>query len=285
MHSSTLPSLSLMLCGALLGCVSGDGEVLYTDDAAGLDVGGDAIFPTEDAGDDADAPCATANFKMTETQVVFTVPATVRYAHIKAWGAGGNGEGQCAKDGGLGGFSEGVFSVKPGDPLIIIVGKRGRAGMTGEDRARFGFGDWGGGGLSGVFSSSTLITDKDGAKALIIAGGGGSAGAPGCNPGGTGNHADAGGMTTMAGGAGADSVNGGAGGFHGGSGGAKGKASLGGTGYVAAAALESRMLASERATGAPPRTDDADYDGVAGKEESSGLVVIRFTCGRPVLTK
>lgn len=268
----------------LLGCgVSGGAEEQATPTDAAV---GDSMFPLEDAtgkDGDADAACGSATFKVTETQVVFNVPADVRYMHVKAWGAGGNGEGQCALDGGLGGFSEGVFGVKPGDPLIIIVGKRGRAGMTGEDRFRYGFGDWGGGGLSGVFATSVPITEADAAKALLVAGGGGSAGAPGCNPGGTGNHPDAGGQPAMQGGSGADSINGGAGGYRGGKGGLKGKASFGGSGYVSPTALDSRILHVERATGAPPRTDDPDYDSTAGREEQSGLVVIHFTCGPPVL--
>jgi len=281
-HAMTLAAI------AITGCANGGVEDTEgPSDASGDGAHSDSIFPMEDTADaaEADTPCGSATFKVTETQVVFNVPSDVRYMHVKLWGAGGNGEGQCtgSSDGGLGGFSEGVFAVKPGDPLIIIVGKRGRSGMTGEDRFRFGFGDWGGGGLSGVFSGPDPIADKDASKAFIIAGGGGSAGAPGCNPGGTGNHPDAGGMTTMQGGAGADSINGGAGGYKGGLGGPKGKPSSGGTGYVSPTALDSRMLHSERMTGTPPKMDDPDYDGLAGKEEQSGLVVIHFSCGKPVL--
>ncbi len=256
-----------------------DGRCAQTD-ASSFDVS------PSDVSDAADVACPSVTFPMTETQVAFAVPDNVRYMHVKAWGAGGNDEGQCGKlDGGLGGFTEAVFEVKPGDPLIVIVGKRGRAGVTGEERARFGFGEWGGGGLSGVFMGRDLITDKDQAKALVIAGGGGSAGAPGCHPGGTGNHPTAGGMPTMQGGTGADEINGGAGGYFGGKGGAKGQASKGGTGYVRNVepmkALDSRMLYVEALAPKPPRADDPDYDGTAGTPELSGLVVIRFTCGRP----
>lgn len=244
------------------------------------------VFDTGPIGDaPTDAPCAIQTFPMTETQVTFAVPAGVKFMHVKAWGAGGNGEGQCTPkpDGGVGGYSEAVFEVKPGDPLIVIVGKRGRSGVTGEDRARFGFGEWGGGGLSGVFTASALITDTDRDKALIIAGGGGSAGAPGCNPGGTGNSSTAGGMPTMKGGVGADGVNGGAGGYAGGSGGAKGLASKGGTGFVAASALDKKMLSVAASSTTAPNSTDPDYADNAGLEEMSGRVVIRFLCDRPVI--
>jgi len=275
-------------------CGSSDGgamdlppcEGLACEDASSLDVSSFEVS-VSDTGP-ADVSCPSVTFPLTETQVAFSVPSNVRYMHVKAWGAGGNDEGQCGKlDGGLGGFSEAVFEVRPGDPLIVIVGKRGRAGISGEERARFGFGEWGGGGLSGVFMGRDLITATDQAKALVIAGGGGSAGAPGCHPGGTGNHPKAGGMPTMQGGLGADDINSGAGGYFGGKGGARGMEGMGGTGYVRnvepTKALDSRMLFVEPLAPKPPRADDPDYDGTAGTPELSGLVVIRFTCGRPEL--
>jgi hypothetical protein len=205
--------------------------------------------------------------------------------HVKAWGAGGNAEAECGggDDGGLGGFSEAVFEVTPGTPLIVIVGKRGRSGITGEDIVRFGFGAWGGGGLSGVFRGPELINEYDKDKALLIAGGGGSAGAPGCDPGGTGNHPDSGGMPTMMGSMGADEVTGGGGGYEGGTGGERGRAGMGGSGYVDPSALDSRMAYGEPGSGTPPRTDDPDYEAPAATGEQSGLVVIHFTCEEPEL--
>lgn len=211
------------------------------------------------------------------------MPQLARYMHVKAWGAGGNQEGQCGsqEDAGIGGYSEAAFEVLPGADLIIIVGKRGKAGLAGEEIMRFGFGNWGGGGLSGVFRGPTTITDQDCSKALIIAGGGGSAGAPGCHPGGTGNHPAAGGEPTMQGGAGADGINGGGGGCVGGSGGAKGEAGKGGAGFVDPSALKSVMLHSDPGSGAPPKTTDPDYDGKAGTAEQSGRVVLHFVCSVP----
>ncbi len=273
-------------CTTTSECASGatcvDGRCTR-EDASSFDV---STFDVADAVDAAETPCPSFTFPLTETQVTFSVPSGVRFMHVKAWGAGGNDEGQCGAgklDGGLGGFTEAVFEVKAGDPLIVIVGKRGRAGIMGEERARFGFGDWGGGGLSGVFASSALITENDRSKALIIAGGGGGASAPECHPGGTGNHPMAGGMPTMSGGVGADDVNGGAGGYAGGKGGARRVGGLGGTGYVASSALDQRMLHVEPLAPLPPRADDPDYADKAGTPEMSGRIVIRFSCGRPEL--
>jgi hypothetical protein len=81
----------------------------------------------------------------------------------------------------------------------------------------------------------------------------------------------------MLGGHGADDVNSGGGGLEGGVGGLKGEAAMGGTGHVSGAEW-STMLHSEPGSEAPPRTDDPDYDGVAGTEEQPGLVVIHFSC-------
>jgi len=131
-----------------------------------------------------------------------------------------------------------------------------------------------------VFLGADLIDETSTDRALIIAGGGGSAGAPGCHPGGTGNHPTAGGQPTMLGGHGADDINGGGGGLAGGLGGLKGEAGIGGTGHVSGAEW-STMLYSEPGSEAPPRTDDPDYDGVAGAGEQPGLVVIHFSCTPP----
>ncbi|MFH2005588.1 MAG: hypothetical protein ABI333_03265 [bacterium] len=265
---------------------SPDGEcVPGAVDAGGIDA---MIFPPSDAQAPDGSICAEAIFPVSETEESFVVPPNARYMHVKLWGAGGNGEAGCAygNNGGLGGYSEGVFEVTPGDPLIVIVGKRGRAGMTGEERTRFGFGDWGGGGLSGVFHGPDTITEVDWDRALIIAGGGGSAGAVAgateCIPGGPGNHPSAGGMPTMQGGPGEDDINGGAGGYRGGPGGARGECGMGGTGHVdEVLAFDWKMEHAEQGNFPPPNITDEDYDGVAGYTEQSGLVVIRFVCTLP----
>jgi hypothetical protein len=237
--------------------------------------------------EDEDGYCIELDRTFSETQELFTIPAGVRYMHVKAWGAGGNEEhlpGTCpgiVDDGGLGGYSEAVFEVSPGTDLIFIVGKLGRAGVSEEDRIRFGFGNWGGGGLTGVFLGPTLINETDLSTALIIAGGGGGSGGDCANPAGTGNSAESGGQPTMQGGAGADDVNGGGGGYHGGTGGERGGPGMGGEGFVAESAIESIMKHSEPGAGVPPDTDDEDYDGTAGSYEQNGLLIIRFVCTVP----
>jgi len=262
-------------------CENGACMASGSDGSGGEDPGLGPIGGSTGEGGSAES-CGNATFELTETQEVFYVPESVSYMHVKAWGAGANGEGQCSfDDSGLGGFTEAVFPVTPGMPLIVIVGQRGRAGMEGEDYIKFGFGDWGGGGLSGVFLGPELIDETSSDRALIIAGGGGSAGAPGCHPGGTGNHPDAGGRTTMLGGPGADEINGGGGGLEGGLGGAKGEGALGGTGFVAEGAEWSEMLYSEPGSEFPPRTDDPDYTDDAGQGETAGRVVIHFSCAPP----
>ncbi len=283
---------ALPLCLGLLHCAGegpkwGTGQdwwVPNKDGAASRDgAARDGAMSRDGYKADKSAVCAKATHKLTETQESFKAPKGARYMHVKAWGAGGNGEGQCtpATDGGIGGYSEAVFKVTAGTEYVIIVGKRGRAGLTGEQRMRFGFGDWGGGGLTGVFRGPKPIAASDWSKALIIAGGGGGASAPGCNPGGTGNHKSAGGMGTMQGGKGADGVNGGAGGYRGGKGGAKRKGGSGGSGHVASGALKSRILYAQPKAAVPPNATDSDYDGKAGKEEASGRLVLKFVCSVP----
>jgi hypothetical protein len=243
----------------------------------------DGMTGTDDAGEDGTV-CGTASFDLSETQELLTVPSNVSYMHVKAWGAGGNGEGQCpVEDGGIGGYSEAVFQVLPGTNLIVIVGQRGKAGMTGEQLFKFGFGQWGGGGLSGVFSGTDPIDESSNARALVIAGGGGGASAPGCHPAGTGNHPSAGGQTTMQGSSGTDDVNSGGGGYLGGTGGGHLEGGKGGTGFVAPSAIDSKMEYVEPESVKPPNTDDPDYDGIAGGVEKNGRVVIHFSCTGPVI--
>lgn len=235
---------------------------------------------------DASFECDSITFPVTETQESFVVPDRVRYMHIKAWGAGGNGEGYCApgqadSEGGLGGYTEGIFEAEPGQELLIMVGKRGRAGTSGEDPMRFGFGGWGGGGLTGVFAGGDLVHPDDNSRALLIAGGGGSAGLGSCDPGGTGNAPSSGGATTMQGALGDEEINGGGGGYVGGRGGQGGGAGAGGMGFVSNEALESRLLSAQPGAGAPPNTADSDYADHAGATEQSGRLVIHFSCDRP----
>jgi hypothetical protein len=291
------PCVLVVAAGLLVGCSSETSGSIAgttttgqsTDSTTTTDLDLDASFP--DSNDDGSVECAPQDFPLSETQELLLVPADALFMQVKAWGAGGNGEGQCTApqdDAGLGGFSGAVFAVglnqeiKPNDPLLVIVGQRGRAGLSNEDVVRFGFGHWGGGGLSGVFRGPDLVSATDQAKALIVAGGGGGASAPGCMPAGTGNHPNAGGMgNTMAGGPGADDVNGGAGGYEGGLGGAHVQPGKGGTGFIHASATDAVMLFSEPGTAAPPKTNDVDYAAGVGGDEQPGRVVIHFTCSEP----
>jgi hypothetical protein len=240
---------------------------------------------------DGGVPRLDISVLLTDTREVFTVPDGVGFMHVKAWGAGGNGELGCADDGtepngGVGGFSEAVFEVTPGEPLIVLVGWRAHLHTTEAEILRYGFPAPGGGGLSGLFSGSDPVMPNDDGRnrAMIIAGGGGSAGAPGCVPGGSGNHRYAGGQTTMRGSRGVDDINGGGGGHEGGRGGEAGEAGRGGKGWVSGDALDSVMEAVEPMDSDnpeeyidPPRMDDPDWGDGAARGEHNGRVVIHFS--------
>lgn len=288
------------VCATVADCARGDrcvaGRCMPTgSDGGGSDSGprpdSGPLPPPVDAGDfDGAFPCGELTFPLTATEESFRVPANVRYMHVKAWGAGGNDERACGTtpDGGTGGFTEAVFAVGSGTSipadteLVVIVGQRGRAGTTGEDLFRFGFGAWGGGGLTGVFRGPSPIAETDQDRALVVAGGGGSASGPDCSAGIPGNYPGAGGAGSMLGDLpSGSSPLGGAGGYEGGTVGARNVPSNGGTGFVSAEATDSLMLHSEPGTNAPPRTDDPDYDGMAGTSELSGLMVIRYLCEAP----
>lgn len=301
--------VGVALAGLLTGC-SGDGNDTGTPagTATGTSSGTASGTTTTDIDFDASTPdggdggeiCQPVDYPLSETQVDLPVPVNAHFMQVKAWGAGGNGEGQCTfpdDDAGLGGFSGANFRVcddgceiTPGSHLVVIVGQRGRAGLPPEDDVvRFGFGVWGGGGLSGIFHGPDLITETDRDKAIIIAGGGGGATAPGCDPAGTGNHPTAAGghPNTMIGGQGDENINGGGGGYEGGAGGSNGPGK-GGTGFIhSAAEAGSVMVYSEPGSRLAPRWDDPDYyfdpatDAGAGTDEQAGRLVVHFTCDTP----
>ena len=293
-------ALSLALCAACSTNHSGNPAP-----DLGVDASAGPAWDRPDSGpggsgepvEEGEYDCGEQLFELTESQESFEVPAEVRYMKVKAWGAGGNGQGapncpgcECQYyDGGLGGYSEAIFEVDPGAMLSVVVGQRGRSGTTNESPFRFGFGAHGGGGLTGVFTGDTEVAESGNDRALIIAGGGGSAGWEVCRPGGTGNHPDAGGQPTMHGQFGVnsdgdrDGFNGGGGGYHGGDGGGWAKPGKGGTGFIIDSAFEPVMEWSERGAITPPRTDDPHYDPVElpGSTERPGLLVVMFTCEYP----
>ena len=82
----------------------------------------------------------------------------------------------------------------------------------------------------------------------------------------------------------ADGKNGGGGGYSGGTGGVGDGAANGGKGFVSNITLDSpnySIYAADLGDVDPPKNGDPDWDGVAGKSESQGLVVIHFRCTRP----
>ena len=301
-------------CNGPDGCPAGsvcrgDRCVPAADDGGGGDV--DVIDGEEDGADDhgfppdvldspdvaPDAICATFDFPFSVTPEVLQIPANVRYMHVKAWGAGGNEEhlpATCGfEDGGMGGYSEAIFNVLPGTDLApgtfltVVVGQLGRAGTSDAELFRVGFSSQGGGGLSGVFLGNTPLTETDAARALIIAGGGGSAaGVTPCISGGYGNAAGSGGMPTMRGGVGVEIVTGGGGGHSGGPGAERHMSGTGGSGYVRTDLLDDpahQRIEASGTVGVPPHTTDPDYDldASAGGAESNGRVVIHLTCEPP----
>jgi hypothetical protein len=250
-----------------------------------------------DANVDAAASCETSEHIFTETAETFVVPQDVRYMIIKAWGAGANEEEQCpgyTGKGGPGGYTAVVLDVSPGATLVtagatlsVVVGRRVGQNETPDEIARRGFAASGGGGLSGVFTGGFPLSASGYDRAVVIAGGGGSAGSQNpstCTMGLPGNHPQAGGMNDMQGGAGEhDNLNGGGGGYRGGQGGEWGQPGTGGTEHVPnhSDLLDSRIAYQNVGQWTPPMTSDLDYDGTAASSQARGLVVIRFVCDPP----
>ena len=121
MHARSLLPALLLLAGLGSGCDAGPsprGACATTDEC---DPGQRCIAsrcmddpgPVEDAGTppvvrdagprpdvgppatDGAVPCGESTFEVTETMESVIVPNGVRYMHLKVWGSGGNGEGQC----------------------------------------------------------------------------------------------------------------------------------------------------------------------------------------------
>ncbi len=151
-------------------------------------------------------------YTYTGAEESWTVPEGVTEIKIKSWGAGGASSYINGVDGGggSGGYTEGRFSVTPGQQLIIAVGGGGEHGSHDWNG---GNGGWpgggfgtiaengkasgGGGGYSGVFLGSHSQSN-----ALIIAGAGGGAGAYSFGGAGGGETGNAGGNVWNSGNAG-----------------------------------------------------------------------------------
>ena len=135
------------------------------------------------------ATTGKCEFAYTGSDINWTVPAGVSSIDVKAWGAGGGRYHRtsmsAAASGGGGGSAFGTLSVTPGEVLTIVAGHGGSYGYSGHQATVYGGGavathgsGANGGGLSGIFTGSSILTfDSAGqSRALVVAGGGGGAG-------------------------------------------------------------------------------------------------------------
>lgn len=238
-----------------------------------------ASLTTADEGGTEAVICAVEQFQFTGTEEELQLPPTVRFLHAKAWGAGGNRddnpcEGGAFGAGGVGGYAEAIFPVAGGETLKVVVGEYGNVGNR-KTQGDVGFGGGRGGGLSGVFEGAPALLETEQDRAWLVAGGGGAAGSSSCVDGVPGNHPNAGGQDTMRG----EAANGagGGGGYQGGSASAS-QGSRGGTGFIAAHAIEQTLAWAELGDATPPNSDDPDYAENAGTEENNGHVVVYVYC-------
>jgi hypothetical protein len=223
-------------------------------------------------------------FTYTGADQYITVPTGITAMEVHCWGAGA-----CKtfdRPGGVGGYTWGQFTVSAGTQFAIMVGK---AGLFADDfTGTYGFaGSGGAGGMSGIFTGTSVILKTDAARALLVAGGGGAGAYVGAGlsaaAGGNGNDAgSAGGQADFLGApdhTGSATVGGG--GYNGGNyiSGA-GKA---GTGFKHASATFGAIVATARtATVSPgqllvvPGASVAYYQDSAGSPNRPGLVVVRW---------
>ena len=120
---------------------------------------------------------SSTGFTVTGGLQTFTVPAGVTSVEIKCWGASGSTQN--------GGFSTGNLSTSGGTQYAVVVGEQ-TADPNSNTYSNTPYGGGGrgynitsAGGLSGVFTGTGAITftsTTDQARAIIIAGGGGSRG-------------------------------------------------------------------------------------------------------------
>ncbi|MDB4767639.1 gliding motility-associated C-terminal domain-containing protein, partial [Flavobacteriaceae bacterium] len=132
-------------------------------------------------------------FNYTGSDQLFTIPENAEKIKVFSWGAGGGmGYYDGEYSGGAGGYSEGLFSVNPGDTFTVVVGQGGIGSTVKNDDDDFGiagaatYGGGGagtagdasgasGGGLSGLFTGNQKMTFNlaGQSRSVIIAGGGG----------------------------------------------------------------------------------------------------------------
>lgn len=231
------------------------------------------------------------------TEETVVIPPDVTEIEIHAWGAGAGI--MLGYPGGCGGYSWGRMAVTEGQQYTAVVGQAGVYALPGP---AFGHGGTagtnvdGGGGLTGLFTGTSLVTATDTARALVVAGGGGGVSTnpvkPSSEPvnaGGNGNDlgSSGGGTDGMAGIPGQPGVGnlpgytaGGGGGYVGG--GYFGGAARGGTGFTKTGVITAGdVLATPRIAPVtygmqltvPGNTSPYYQDG-AGKPGAHGLLVI-----------
>ena len=274
------------------------------------------------------APITIATYSYTGADQSFTVPTGFNnfIAYLWGAGAGGGGHGPGGR-GGVGGYTTGTVTAPAGTQYAIVVGKGGetRGGGAGPAGSAYGFpGNAGGsgfggqgGGLTGIFTGATSVTNSspNQARAVLIAGGGGggaydtptapggpgggSSGVNGSNatptPGTGGTQSSAGGgpnpASIMQGGTanGGDGGGGGGGGggyYGGGAGsGESGGAGGGGSGYIGHASVSNgTTTAAVINSTLPPQSGSSYYSagiGIPATIDSNGAVAGH---GRIVIT-
>jgi hypothetical protein len=169
----------------------------------------------------------TVTFNYTGDVQIFTVPEHVYELTVNAFGAQGGTGGSANNPGGLGGHTQGILAVEPGQVFHIYVGGRGtnRDEVGGFENAP---GGWNGGGYGGYDPTQTGEVGGGGGGAtdiryaenttlagriMVAAGGGGGAGgafSPANGGAGGGETGQAGGFTyTAMGGGGGTQTEGG----------------------------------------------------------------------------
>ena len=116
---------------------------------------------------------------ITPGQTIYTVPttssgSTVTGVFIYAWGSGGGPGGAGFPNGtspaGAGGYASGYYSCSGGTQLTVICGGLATGSLaTGNGGTGFQSQNAGGGGFSGIFSSTNIVQSNT----ILIAGGGG----------------------------------------------------------------------------------------------------------------
>lgn len=127
---------------------------------------------------------ASQRFVASAGQSTITAPSTAIGLMVKAWAAGGSSEWLGPQQAGAGGYTWGVVDTSPAQQWRVIAGLAASPRFDDNPTPQ---GPWaatsfggqtvhdGGGGLSGLFTGSSAVTNTNTARAVIVAGGGGGA--------------------------------------------------------------------------------------------------------------